>query len=143
MAKFTIQLLKKGFKGKEIKTIVAITDIYFEDTDKEVIIPKEYEGMSITHMLYHQEKMEAYAKFHDWHHPSQGYDEIIPEEYYIKANSYFYIPSTVKKIVFPNTLKYINIELINKSTNRKIFQLEEGNEYYQLNDKGKLCCKNN
>ena len=54
MAEFSIRILKKGFEGKDIKTIVAITDIYFDDTDKEVIIPREYEGMPITHVLCHQ-----------------------------------------------------------------------------------------
>ena len=143
MAEFSIRILKKGFEGRNIKTIVAITDIYFDDTDKEVIIPKEYEGMPITHILYHQEKIDEYAKFHDWHHPAQGYDEIVPAEYYIKANSYFYIPSNVKKIVFPNTLKCINIELLNNTTRRKIYKLEEENEYYEINEKGKFCYKSN
>lgn len=114
MAVFTFCKIKIGFEGKEIKTVYAISDIAFEEGDKVVTIPSHFEGNLITHVCYFQDKHASYPKFHDWHHPSQGYDCIVPEEFFPRASSFLYIPPRVKKIIFPATVTNISTQYFNQ-----------------------------
>lgn len=114
MAVFTFCKIKVGFDGEDIKTVYAISDIAFEPGETVVKIPSHFEDNLITHVCYFQDKRLGYPKFHDWHHPSQGYDGFVPDEYFPCKSSFLQIPTRVKKIIFPATVTNISTQIFNK-----------------------------
>jgi len=137
MAIFKFELIKLGYKNKEIKMVAAINEIIFEDDDEIVTIPSEYNGMPITHVGYRQGIIEAHVRFHDWHHPSQGYGEYVEDEYVLERGYYIYFPSTLKKLIFPKTVKVICTNIFNYNSNHVTFELEPGLDDYMIID-GKI-----
>lgn len=138
MAKYEVVIIKTGYEGKELKDCVAIEDIIFEPTDEVVRIPSEYNGMKIECVGYRQDVIPEHVRDHDWHHSSQGEGDRVPTEYIAKPILYFYIPETVKKIIFPNTIEAINFNAFNHMAGKVEFVLEEGITAYKVNSQGKI-----
>ena len=107
MAKFYFKTIKLGYEGQELKTVISLYDIDFEDGDEVVELPSTYEGNIVTHFGYSQGFNEAHVRFHDWHHPAQGEGDYCPAEYVLNYGRLLYRSSTLKKVIFPKTAKVI------------------------------------
>ena len=131
MALFSFKEIKCGYEGKEITYVYAISSIGFDQDEKVVKIPAEYEGKPITHVCYFQDKNLGYPKYHDWHHPSQGYDEYVPTEYFPSESSFLNIPSHVKKIIFPATVTNISRKFF-EANDRIVYEIDGESEVYTV-----------
>ena len=133
MAIFNFSEIKCGFEGRDITYVHAISSIEFDEDDGVVTIPKEHNGNIITHVCYFRNKTLGYAKFHDWHHPAQGYDEYVPTEYYPSESSFLDIPKQVKKIIFPATVTNISKKFLAKNSH-VIYEIDGESEIYTVNN---------
>lgn len=105
MAKFTVERIKYGYKGRQIEEHLSITAIQFEEGDEVVELPSSFEGEAITMFAIGQRIIEGHEEWCDWHHPGKGSD-WVPDEY-----EYRYLdidfPPYVKKLIIPSSVTNI------------------------------------
>lgn len=131
MAEFNFRTIKTGTEGEELKEYVTILAIIPEKGEKIIQIPSHFEGKPVTFIGYRQGKLEGGMKYHDWHHPAQGFDDYEPARYFAERYSLFTLPKRVKKIIFPAEVKCIHTAVFNKS--RTItYEISPENKYYEV-----------
>ncbi len=134
MAKFKIGKFRYGYPDKDLEYYVSIYDIEFEENDKIVVLPDEFNGEPITHVGYFEEFVEAHEVWCDWHHPSKGSD-WVPDKYQYDY-SYVTVPNHVKMIVLPKTMNRYSHNMF-KGTGEFVVVVDEENPYY-VNEDGKI-----
>ena len=135
MAKFEFEYIKVGRVDKEVKTLLVLKNIIFEDTDEIVIITREYNGSPVTHIGYQQGFIKGYMRCHDWHHSSQGDGEYVEDEYVTEQGPYLSYTSNVKKLIIPNTVTSICMSVFNYHPDYVVIELEEGLKGYKISDR--------
>ena len=131
MADFRFSVIKVGTEGEELKEVVSIYTIIPEPNEKIITIPSHFEGKPVTHIGYWQGKTDGFLRFHDWHHPSQGYDGYEPAKYYAEKCSLFNIPTGVKKIIIPAEVCSIVTSVCNKAKG-VTYEISPENKFYEV-----------
>ena len=134
-------LIKKGIEGKEIVTFASVHSVMFSShfpSEEEIIFPETYQGYPLTHLGYKQDKIDEHVRYHDYHHPAQGYGDVYPTEFFPSKDlvgSYF--PDNLKRIFIPKTVKYIAstfFEKIPYCCPNVIIEIDKENPYYEVID---------
>lgn len=142
MTAFRLNIIKKGFEGKEIEYAASLdyswvgTKIDFED---ELILPETFQGYPLVYIGYQQDYTPEHVRDHDWHHPSQGSDGYYPKEYYPKAHNYpADFPKNLKKIFIPKTVRYICEEFFKDASTKYcpnlVIEVDPENPYLKVVD---------
>ena len=108
MAKFSFSVIKIGKEGEELRETVSISYIEPEEGEKIIEIPSHFEGKPVTHIGYIQGKEEGEMRYHDWHHPGQGFDGYEPGRFYAKESCLFEFPRGIKKMIIPAEIECLS-----------------------------------
>lgn len=114
MAKFIIETIRNG-DASEPTLYQSVTDIIFEEGDEVVYVPETNNGMPVTHVGLGEEYVEGREVWCDWHHAGRGSD--YEPAHYKYAYFEISIPTSVKKLVFPKTLRYFSPKGFNNPGN--------------------------
>lgn len=108
MAKFSFAVIKIGKEGEELRETVSISYIEPEKGEKTIVIPSQADGKPVTHIGYIQGKEPGEMRYHDWHHPGQGFDGYEPGRFYAKETSLFEFPKGITKMIIPAEIECIS-----------------------------------
>ena len=97
MAKFVIEKVLLGEKGKNITEYWSISNIIFDGDETEVVLPDTHEGERITLLGFKQAFTPAHEHWHDWQHPGQGSEGV--NDSYGFDSTYIRFPKSCKRLV--------------------------------------------
>ncbi|MBQ9746976.1 MAG: hypothetical protein IJW21_09185 [Clostridia bacterium] len=132
MADFRFCIIKCGKEGEELREFVSILEIIPEKGEKVIELPSHFEGKPVALIGYRQGKLEGGMRYHDWHHPAQGFDGYEPAEYFAEKYSLFSLPPRIKKIIFPAEIHAINVPVFNKKSKSITYEISPENQYYEV-----------
>lgn len=133
MASFNFLTIKMGKEGEPLREAVSISAIFPDKGEKVIELPSHYNGKPVLCIGYHQGKLEGSVRYHDWHHPAQGFDGYDPALYFAKKDSNFALPPRIKKIIFPAEIRLFRPDVFNKKKNI-IYEVHPDNKFIRVED---------